>query len=80
MNQVGVSQARKQLARLLREVERGESVVITRHGRQVARLVPVEGDRRRRDIEEVIEEMREFRRTHSLGGLKIKDLIEEGRR
>lgn len=34
-----MSEARAALARLLDEVERGESVTITRHGRPAARLV-----------------------------------------
>src|SRR3990170_359066 len=46
MKQVGVYEAKTQLPRLLDEVERGESVTITRHGRPVARLVPLRGRRR----------------------------------
>ena len=78
MKQVGVYDAKTHLPRLLDEVERGETVTITRHGRPVARLVPVKPNRR--SVEEAIEELREFGRRHPLGDLKIKDLIEEGRR
>jgi prevent-host-death family protein len=39
------SEAKTHLLRLLDEVESGESFVLTRHGRAVARLVP-EADRR----------------------------------
>jgi prevent-host-death family protein len=78
MKQVGVYDAKTHLARLLDEVERGETVTITRHGQPVARLVPVRGGKR--SVQEVIEELREFRKRHPLRGLKIKDLIEEGRR
>jgi prevent-host-death family protein len=77
MKQVGVYDAKTHLARLLAEVERGETVTITRHGRPIAKLVPV--TRSRRTVEEAIEAMREFRRGRTLGGNKIKDLIEEGR-
>ena len=34
-------EARSNLSRLLKEAERGEEVVITRHGKPVAKLVPV---------------------------------------
>lgn len=39
--QVSVHQAKTQLSKLLDLVEDGESVVIKRHGRLVAQLVPV---------------------------------------
>ncbi len=77
VKQVGAHDARTHLSRLLDDVERGESVTITRHGRPVAKLVPV-GEKR--SVQEAIEDLREFRKRHPLGGLKIKDLIEEGRR
>ena len=47
MDQIGASKARTHLSRLLKHVARGESVTITRHGKPVARLVPVAGDRTR---------------------------------
>ena len=40
MNTVNLKEARKHLGELVEIVEHGESVVITRRGRQVARLVP----------------------------------------
>ena len=41
MREVTVRQAKTHLSRLLREVVKGEEVVISRSGRPVARLVPV---------------------------------------
>lgn len=46
VKQVGVYDAKTQLPRLLDDVERGETVTITRHGKPVARLVPVQRGRR----------------------------------
>jgi prevent-host-death family protein len=40
MNQIGAFEAKNTLGTLLDRVERGEEIVITRHGRAVARLVP----------------------------------------
>jgi prevent-host-death family protein len=77
MKQVGVYDAKTHLPKLLDEVERGETVTITRHGRPVAKLVPV---REQRSVQEAIDEIREFRKRHPLRGLRVKDLIEEGRR
>ena len=42
MHQVTVHEAKTHLSRLLREIVEGEDVVITRSGRPVARLVPIE--------------------------------------
>ena len=47
MKYVQASAAKASLAELLDEVERGQTIVITRHGRPVARLIPDEEERRR---------------------------------
>ena len=47
MERIAASKARTHLSRLLNRVARGESVTITRHGKPIARLVPVTGDRER---------------------------------
>lgn len=78
VKQVGVYEAKTQLPRLLEEVERGQTVTITRHGKPVARLVPVGG--RRRTAGEAIEALLAFREQHTLDGLSIQDLVAEGRR
>jgi len=43
--EIGAFEAKNRLSQLLDLVERGEEVIITRHGRSVARLVPVQGTR-----------------------------------
>jgi prevent-host-death family protein len=40
MNEIGAFEAKNKLGFLLDRVEQGEEVVITRHGKPVARLVP----------------------------------------
>lgn len=40
MREIQASDAKARFAELLTDVERGETIVITRHGRSVARLVP----------------------------------------
>ena len=47
------SNAKARFAELLDDVERGETVVITRHGRPVARIVP-EAGRRRAEIDRAV--------------------------
>ena len=41
MNPVNLREARRRLGDLVGAAERGESVIITRRGRKVARLVPI---------------------------------------
>lgn len=43
MPEVGAFEAKNTLGTLLDRVQRGEEIVITRHGRPVARLVPFAG-------------------------------------
>ena len=47
MENIDACEARALLLRLLERVMRGENLTITRHGRPVARLVPVDDDRDR---------------------------------
>ena len=42
MDTVNMSEARRHLSELVRAVERGESVTITRRGKEVARIGPAE--------------------------------------
>lgn len=76
---VGAYEAKTNLSKLLDRVERGESIVITRHGVPVARLVRVESNSER-TVSEIIAEMRRISDNLTLGGLSIRELIEEGRR
>jgi prevent-host-death family protein len=78
MKQVGVYDAKTHLPRLLEEVEAGETITITRHGKPVAKLVPVEA--KRRSIDEIIDEVREFRKGNRLDGLSVRELIDYGRK
>ena len=76
----GVFEAKNRLSEILDRVERGESILITRHGRAIAQLVPLNSKRDPARIERAIEGLRELRKRTSLGGLTIRDLIDEGRR
>lgn len=61
MRTVQASEAKTHLAQLLDDVERGATLIITRHGRAIARLVP-EGTKRQAEIDEAIREINEWRR------------------
>ncbi len=79
MSKVGVFEAKTHLPRLLERVQKGERFVITKHGHPVAELVPF----RKRDSEKIraaIDNLKAFQKTHSLGDLSVRDMIEKGRK
>ncbi len=78
MSKVGAYEAKTHLPRLLEKVAGGERIIITKHGRSVAVLQPVEGGNA--NIADVIRELKRFRIGKRLDGDSIRDMIEEGRR
>ena len=64
---------------LLGWVENGEEVVITRHGKPVARLVSAAPGFNRDKARQVARHLLDTSHGITLGGLDIKDLINEGR-
>ena len=78
MRDVGIYEAKTKLPSLINAVERGETITITRHGKPVAKLVPVEGGAM--DIKQLLREMKEFREKHPFDGVTAKELIEKGRK
>jgi prevent-host-death family protein len=78
MDTIGTFEAKTHLTRLLERVAAGEQITITRHGTPIARLVPVKPTGSR-EIRETIAKLKEFSKGQTLGDLKIKDLINEGR-
>lgn len=80
MSEVGAYEAKTHLPALLRRVERGERITITRHGVAVAELIP-SGSRTSIGTRAAIDELRGFGDGRRLGpGLSVRDLIDTGRR
>ncbi len=77
---IGSYDAKTHLPALLKRTEQGEHFVITRHGMPIARLSPLETPYSSADTTHIIEQFRKLRSQHSLGGLSIREMIEEGRR
>ena len=80
MTTVGAIDAKARLGELLDKVETGETVVITRDGRPVAHLVPARAGSSATTSAAAIEEWIQARKGITLGGLRVRDLIDEGRR
>jgi len=77
---VGAFEAKTHFSELLARVAQGETVTVTKHGTPVARMSPISAIDPTDDARRAVEEMRAARPGLRLNGLKIKDLIEEGRR
>jgi prevent-host-death family protein len=80
MRQIGAFEAKNKLGTLLDWVETGEEVVITRRGKAVARLVPNAPGFDREKAMQAVASIVSRRAGVTLGGVKIKDLVSEGRR
>ena len=82
--EVGAFQAKNQLSSLLRQVEKGQRVYITRRGERVAVLVGIrdslEDSSQSPTPSELMSRFRAFRRKAKRGKGSLKELIEEGRR
>lgn len=79
MRSVGAFEARNRLSTLLDWVANGDEVVITRRGKAIARLVPAIPRFDRAKAWRAMEGILEARRSVTLGGLRLKDLVDEGR-
>ncbi len=79
MKETGAFEAKSKLGQLLDWVEAGEEVIITRRGKAVARMVSADTVFDRERAHGAAARIRARRRGTTLGDLKIKDLINEGR-
>jgi prevent-host-death family protein len=76
---VGAFEAKTHLSALLDRVAEGEEVIITKHGKPVARLVSAaRADRER--VTDAFERLKLLRKQTTLGGLSWRALRDAGRR
>ena len=79
MKTVGAFEAKTHLAELLQEASDGETILITRRGVPVAKLVTADHPEKR-DLQAVVRNIRETRKGARLKGTTLRALIDEGRR
>jgi prevent-host-death family protein len=80
---IGLFEAKTHLSELIARVQAGEEVVITRHNKPVAKLVPVQGEAivdPRAQHEQAVDALVELRKRYKLRGIDPKSLVEEGRK
>ena len=74
MSPVSLKEARQRLSDLVHAAERGETVIIMRRGRQVARLMPLERGKRGR-----LPDLSAFRSTIKVKGRGLSKTVIAGR-
>ncbi|PIR84240.1 type II toxin-antitoxin system prevent-host-death family antitoxin [Candidatus Kaiserbacteria bacterium CG10_big_fil_rev_8_21_14_0_10_51_14] len=77
MKTVGSYELKTHLAKFLARVIKGETITITKHGREIARIIPARREGKLTK-EEAIQRLKTMKRV-PLRGITIRDLIEEGR-
>jgi prevent-host-death family protein len=80
MTEVALYEAKNRLSELIDRVQRGEVITITRRGKVVAQLAPPATQDVAGPARDAVARLRAAREGVSLGGLKVRDLITEGRR
>ncbi len=72
MREIQATEAKAKLLKSLDDVEKGETVIITRRGKRIARVVP-ETVRRQEDIDRAVENIKALRRR--VGKMSIKEIL-----
>jgi prevent-host-death family protein len=81
MTTVGIFEAKNRLSELVERAARGEEIVITRRGEQVARLMPPRVPDELGQARALAARIRKSRAGQPLGGgVSIQEMVEEGRR
>ena len=79
MREIGAFEAKNTLGNLLDLVAGGEEIVLTRHGKRIARLVPEAGFVNRDKARRAAADMIAASKGVTLGGIPSKALIDDGR-
>jgi prevent-host-death family protein len=76
---VEIFEAKQKLSQLVERASKGEEIIITRRGKEQARLVPMPVERER-TLKEIFDSIMSRPRIKLAKGVTIRSLIEEGRR
>ena len=74
MLQVQTTEAKAKFAQILRTVEQGETVVITRHGKKIARIIPDE-DAELAERKAAVERFKAIRKTWEPTGMTREEIL-----
>jgi prevent-host-death family protein len=78
MTTIGAYEAKTHFSQLIERVAKGERITITRHNVPIATLQPV-SSQPAAPPEEIVAQIKAFRRNYRLDGLSVQEMKEEGR-
>ena len=78
METVSLAEAKAHLSQLIDKVESGEEIVITRHGRAVARVAPVEQPKKPLDLDALAEARKRLPPWRGSSAKLLRKLRDEG--
>lgn len=78
-NMIGAFDAKTHLSDLLAKTEQGQEFTITKRGKPIAKLVPISDKTDQQELDSVLKELREIRKSVKQP-VDIREYIEEGRR
>lgn len=81
MPEIGLFEAKTRLSELVRQVQTGESFIITQRGKPAAELAPVRNPQRRgpKRVAEAIRRIRAMKKIEEVSHDELRSWIEEGR-
>ncbi len=74
MREIQATEARTRFAEILRDVEHGETVAITRHGKTIVHMVPAQA-RERAEREEAVNRFLEWRANRAPTGMTREEIL-----
>lgn len=77
---MSIAEAKARFSAVIDRATAGEETVITRHGKPVAKIVPLWTAHDQDRARQIFEEMRRLRKGAKLGELSWKELRDEGRK
>ncbi|MFV9930125.1 MAG: type II toxin-antitoxin system Phd/YefM family antitoxin [Rickettsia endosymbiont of Haemaphysalis japonica] len=74
-NQINLLEAKTHFSDLIQRVQDGEQITICKHNTQVAKIIT-----QKPQMDNIVEQIREFRKGKTLAPYTIKELRDEGRK
>ena len=81
MNTIGAFEAKTHFSQLLARVAEGETIIITKNGKSIAKMIPISAKTTIHSAQEAIKAIQGLRKGITLGKkLSLKQLVQEGRK
>ncbi|MCC6205100.1 MAG: type II toxin-antitoxin system Phd/YefM family antitoxin [Hyphomicrobiales bacterium] len=80
MRTIQATELKAKLSAILGDVERGETIIVERHGKPVGKIVPFDDDRKRR--EDAVQAIRDYKKSGIRTGITVEEILsarDEGR-